>query len=48
MLTGVQWSPDGKLLLFSCRSGELHLYDNQGLFAVSYYFIIIIFRIDII
>lgn len=34
-LTGVQWSPDGRLLLFSLRSGELHLYDNQGTFVVS-------------
>lgn len=34
-LTGVQWSPDGKLLLFSLRDGEVHVYDNQGNFAVS-------------
>lgn len=34
-LTGVQWSPDGRLLLFSLRTGELHLYDNQGTFVVS-------------
>uniref|UniRef100_A0A1B0CRZ4 Uncharacterized protein n=1 Tax=Lutzomyia longipalpis TaxID=7200 RepID=A0A1B0CRZ4_LUTLO len=33
-LTGVQWSPDGRLLLFSVRSGELHLYDNQGAFVM--------------
>lgn len=35
-LTGVQWSPDGRLILFSIRSGELHLYDNQGTFVVSF------------
>lgn len=34
-LTGVQWSPDGRLLLFSIRSGEVHLYDNQGSFVVD-------------
>lgn len=34
VLTGVQWSPDGRLLVFSLRSGELHLYDNQGTFVV--------------
>lgn len=30
-----KWSPDGRLLLFSLKSGELHLYDNQGSFVVS-------------
>lgn len=34
-LTGVQWNPDGRLLLFSLRNGEVHLYDNQGTFVVS-------------
>lgn len=34
-LTNVQWSPDGRLLLFSLRNGELHLYDNQGTFVVN-------------
>lgn len=33
-LTGVQWSPDGRLLLFSLKNGEVHLYDNQGSFVV--------------
>lgn len=33
-LAGVQWSPDGKLLLFSLKNGQVHLYDNQGNFAV--------------
>ncbi|XP_048515413.1 WD repeat-containing protein 35 isoform X2 [Athalia rosae] len=35
LLTGVQWSPDGKLLLFSVKSGEVHLYDNQGIFLMK-------------
>lgn len=34
ILSGVQWSPDGKFLLFALRSGEVHLYDNQGNFAM--------------
>jgi WD repeat-containing protein 35 len=34
-LTGVEWSPDGKMLLFSLRNGEVHVYDNQGSFTVS-------------
>ena len=34
-LTGVEWSPDGKMLLFSLRSGEIHMYDNLGSFTVS-------------
>ena len=33
-LSGVQWSPDNRLLLFSLANGECHLYDNQGNFAV--------------
>ncbi|PSN48259.1 WD repeat-containing protein 35, partial [Blattella germanica] len=32
-LSGVEWSPDGKMLLFSLRSGEIHVYDNQGSFT---------------
>jgi WD repeat-containing protein 35 len=32
VLTGVQWSPDNRLLLFSIRNGEVHLYDNTGIF----------------
>lgn len=31
----VQWSPDGKLLLFGLRNGQVHVYDNQGSFIVS-------------
>lgn len=34
-LTGVQWSPDNRLILFALTNGECHLYDNQGNFAVS-------------
>lgn len=34
-LTGIQWNPDGRLLLFSMRNGEVHLYDNQGTFVVN-------------
>ncbi|KAJ9582947.1 hypothetical protein L9F63_022708, partial [Diploptera punctata] len=34
-LTGVEWSPDGKMLLFSLRSGEIHVYDNQGSFTMK-------------
>ncbi|XP_045482678.1 WD repeat-containing protein 35 isoform X2 [Harmonia axyridis] len=28
----VQWSPDGKLLLFGLKTGEVQVYDNQGSF----------------
>ncbi|RZC42807.1 WD repeat-containing protein 35, partial [Asbolus verrucosus] len=34
-LSGVQWSPDGKLLLFSLKNGQVHLYDNQGNFTMQ-------------
>nr|XP_023029130.1 WD repeat-containing protein 35 [Leptinotarsa decemlineata] len=33
-LSGVQWSPDGKLLLFALKNGQVHLYDNQGNFVM--------------
>lgn len=36
-LVKVQWSPDSKLLLFGLKTGQLHLYDNQGHFLVSYH-----------
>ncbi|CAG0916326.1 unnamed protein product [Notodromas monacha] len=29
-LTGVEWSPDSRLLLFSIRGGDIHVYDNSG------------------
>lgn len=34
-LCGVQWSPDGKLLLFALKNGQLQLYDNQGNFVMK-------------
>lgn len=35
-LTGVEWSPDSRLLLFSLANGEVHVYDNTGGFVVRY------------
>ncbi|KAL1493198.1 hypothetical protein ABEB36_011298 [Hypothenemus hampei] len=35
LLSGGQWSPDGKLLLLALRNGQLHLYDNQGNFIMK-------------
>jgi WD repeat-containing protein 35 len=37
-LAKAQWSPDGKLILFGTSTGELHLYDNSGIFVVSHPF----------
>lgn len=34
-LASVQWSPDGKLLLFGLKTGAMHLYDNQGVFLMN-------------
>ncbi|XP_071440698.1 WD repeat-containing protein 35 [Hetaerina americana] len=34
-LSGVEWSPDGKILLFSVVGGEVHAYDNQGNFLMK-------------
>lgn len=34
-LSAIQWSPDGKLLLFGLKNGNLHLYDNQGVFLIN-------------
>ncbi|KAL1124025.1 hypothetical protein AAG570_001795 [Ranatra chinensis] len=34
-LSGVQWSPDGKLLIFSLKNSEIHVYDNQGGFMMK-------------
>jgi len=33
-LSGVCWSPDSRLLLFSLASGEVHVYDSMGGFVV--------------
>ena len=33
-LTGVCWSPDSRLLLFSLLNGEVHVYDSMGGFVV--------------
>lgn len=38
-LTDVEFSPDGQLLLFSLKSGEVHVYDAQGSFMVRAHFI---------
>ncbi|XP_047144990.1 WD repeat-containing protein 35 isoform X1 [Hydra vulgaris] len=29
-LSKVEWSPDGKIILFGLKSGEVHVYDNLG------------------
>ena len=34
-LSGVCWSPDSRLLLFSMANGEIHVYDTAGGFVVS-------------
>ncbi|XP_046383004.1 WD repeat-containing protein 35 [Ischnura elegans] len=34
-LSGVEWSPDGKILLFSVVGGEVHAYDSQGNFLMK-------------
>lgn len=34
-LSAVQWSPDGKFLLFGLKNGSVHLYDNQGVFLMN-------------
>ena len=33
-LSHVQWSPDGKIILFGTSNGELHVYDNTGTYLV--------------
>ncbi|EGF80857.1 hypothetical protein BATDEDRAFT_10893, partial [Batrachochytrium dendrobatidis JAM81] len=35
-LLHVQWSPNGKFLLFGTGTGELQLFDNQGVFVVCF------------
>ena len=37
-LSGVCWSPDSRLLLFSMASGEVHVYDGMGMFVVRHLF----------
>ncbi|XKL59501.1 hypothetical protein PGB90_000517 [Kerria lacca] len=34
-LSCVQWSPDSKYILFGIRNGEIHLYDDDGLFSMK-------------
>ena len=34
-LTHVQWSPDGKVLLFCTAKGEIQVYDSRGTYNVS-------------
>lgn len=34
-LTGVEWSPDSRLLLFAVMTGEVHIYDNAGGYVVG-------------
>lgn len=34
-LSGVQWSPDSRLLLFGMKNGEAHIFDNQGIFIAK-------------
>lgn len=34
-LSAVQWAPHGKNLLFGLQNGEVHIYDNQGNFAMK-------------
>jgi WD repeat-containing protein 35 len=53
-LSGIQWSPDNRLLLFALKTGEVHLYDNQGIFIViisilaSFFFKILFFSLFIL
>ena len=34
-LTHVQWSPDGKVILFGNAKGEISIYDSHGTYNVS-------------
>ena len=33
-LAHVQWSPNGEYILFATNTGEIHLYDQLGIFVV--------------
>ena len=33
-LIQVEWSPDGRTLLFGTADGEVHIYDQSGAFVV--------------
>ena len=34
-LTDVEWSPDGKNIVFGISNGEVQIFDNTGNFCVS-------------
>ena len=34
-LTNVEWSPDGKNIIFGISNGEVQIFDNSGNFCVS-------------
>ena len=34
-LSNVEWSPDGKNIIFGVTNGEVQIFDNQGNFCVS-------------
>ena len=34
-LTNVEWSPDGKNIVFGISNGEVQIFDNTGNFCVS-------------
>ena len=34
-LSNVEWSPDGKNIIFGITSGEVQIFDNLGNFCVS-------------
>ena len=35
-LTHVQWSPNGRVLLFGTGTGEIHIYNSHGTFNVKF------------
>ena len=35
-LTDVEWSPDGKNIVFGISNGEVQIFDNTGNFCVSF------------